>query len=271
MTMNSQTLTSLSSTMSREQEKYARDYIARCLERRNKADFQNFRQRVLDFLKGRIDGTWERAFTRTFEEYVVNEIVTKNRLKATVGLGKKFDLYAHLDHMRSFCERDFGVTPRYHGKIYREVVNHALATAGNLYSLNMYVNRMSLEGPRRPGVAPRGTVLMPPNLTSHALALPPGGTTIPKPHERPCSNTPAKPIKPRSPKAKGEIKPPTKSDDGGDDDLCVICWDRKRTHIFVPCGHFVVCEKCKRDPKLAHHMRLCPVCRTPASSIIKVY
>ena len=58
-----------------------------------------------------------------------------------------------------------------------------------------------------------------------------------------------------------------KSNDKTTDNCCVICLDAARTHVMVPCGHKCLCESC------TYHMKKleCPMCRKPATDIIKVY
>jgi len=48
-------------------------------------------------------------------------------------------------------------------------------------------------------------------------------------------------------------------------DCCVVCLDAKRTHALVPCGHLILCEECLVATKL------CPVCREPARSSLRIY
>ncbi|ETO01820.1 hypothetical protein RFI_35619 [Reticulomyxa filosa] len=40
-----------------------------------------------------------------------------------------------------------------------------------------------------------------------------------------------------------------------DDSLCIVCFDEKRTHILLPCGHFCLCQGCSQE------LSECPVCR----------
>ena len=48
-----------------------------------------------------------------------------------------------------------------------------------------------------------------------------------------------------------------------DEDCCVICFDNKITHMFIPCMHFQFCGPCseqiKKDP--------CPICRVKIESV----
>lgn len=50
-----------------------------------------------------------------------------------------------------------------------------------------------------------------------------------------------------------------------DEKDCVVCMFSKPTHVCIPCGHMVCCEKC------VNLIQVCPVCRTGITQKIKVY
>jgi hypothetical protein len=50
---------------------------------------------------------------------------------------------------------------------------------------------------------------------------------------------------------------------------CVVCLDEEQNHIVVPCGHFCLCEGCAS--KVGAAGGECPVCRTPATLILRVW
>ena len=52
--------------------------------------------------------------------------------------------------------------------------------------------------------------------------------------------------------------------------LCIVCLDSERTHAFLPCGHRCACEKCSQA-LLDGAMCVCPVCRTPVDSRVRIY
>ena len=57
-----------------------------------------------------------------------------------------------------------------------------------------------------------------------------------------------------------------------DEALCVVCLDRPKTHIFVPCGHYSCCEECCNlltDGPAA--MRRCPLCKGVITMGMKVF
>lgn len=46
---------------------------------------------------------------------------------------------------------------------------------------------------------------------------------------------------------------------------CVICMERDAEYALIPCGHQVLCQQC------VPRVQQCPVCRSTASSSIKIY
>jgi glutamate racemase len=52
---------------------------------------------------------------------------------------------------------------------------------------------------------------------------------------------------------------------------CIICWKNKINHIFIPCGHYIMCEECViKISKIPLISLKCPICRT-YGSYYKVY
>jgi serine/threonine protein kinase len=49
-----------------------------------------------------------------------------------------------------------------------------------------------------------------------------------------------------------------------EENLCIICLDRHRTHILIPCGHWCLCEEHAQQGK-------CPICRTDVASSNRVF
>jgi hypothetical protein len=41
---------------------------------------------------------------------------------------------------------------------------------------------------------------------------------------------------------------------------CLVCWEKQKNVIFVPCGHVAVCEVCS-ERMIAHHTKACSMCR----------
>lgn len=46
---------------------------------------------------------------------------------------------------------------------------------------------------------------------------------------------------------------------------CVICLERAREMVFIPCGHRCTCTECCKNVKT------CPMCRVTIASYIKVF
>ena len=46
---------------------------------------------------------------------------------------------------------------------------------------------------------------------------------------------------------------------------CSVCLDARKNMIVFPCAHFAICDKC------VDSLKLCPICRTPITSIRRVY
>ena len=56
------------------------------------------------------------------------------------------------------------------------------------------------------------------------------------------------------------------SDEEDDDKLCIICMDNPRTHVILPCFHFISCREC-----VGGLTNLCPVCRLPIEGAREIY
>ena len=52
---------------------------------------------------------------------------------------------------------------------------------------------------------------------------------------------------------------------------CVVCMEEHRTTAMVPCGHRCVCDACAASCFAAAQSRLCPMCRAPVVSTMRVY
>ena len=60
--------------------------------------------------------------------------------------------------------------------------------------------------------------------------------------------------------------------DGGEetaDNMCDVCFDAEKTHVFVPCGHQCTCEACATH--IMADTALCPVCREKAVHVMRVF
>jgi hypothetical protein len=54
------------------------------------------------------------------------------------------------------------------------------------------------------------------------------------------------------------------ADTNGEQQICVICFDRKINCVGTPCGHAVSCLEC------SHNLQVCPICNE-SSNFIKIY
>ena len=59
------------------------------------------------------------------------------------------------------------------------------------------------------------------------------------------------------------LPPPPPMDD---ESMCVVCLDEVRAMVVVPCGHRCLCFSCGKQPPAQ-----CPLCRGPATSVIRVF
>ena len=50
-----------------------------------------------------------------------------------------------------------------------------------------------------------------------------------------------------------------------EDNECVICFDKPKQYLCVPCGHLCFCQDCKNATKD------CPICRQKVVQIIKLF
>lgn len=111
-------------------------YVKECEHGRHGILIRDFKQKVLSFIQRRKEGTDKNTFTFTFEEYVIWEVRTKNAIRTTyhewwgpVSCPWMKGRVA-LDKLRNECYVKWRMTPRYHAKIYRQVINDALMEAG---------------------------------------------------------------------------------------------------------------------------------------------
>ncbi len=62
-------------------------------------------------------------------------------------------------------------------------------------------------------------------------------------------------------------------DDDDDDDLCVICFEYPKSHMFTNCRHLCVCAQCAAKTMATAQTDagwLCPLCRGPSHHILPV-
>ena len=59
------------------------------------------------------------------------------------------------------------------------------------------------------------------------------------------------------------------AEDKEENELCVVCWEAPRSHLFAPCGHKHACADCA-DQIMASN-GLCPTCRKEVLLVSKVF
>jgi hypothetical protein len=57
---------------------------------------------------------------------------------------------------------------------------------------------------------------------------------------------------------------------GQSNDDCVVCMDKKKTDMFLPCGHRCVCAACAQTVS-GGAAAACPICRKPITGTMRVY
>ncbi|OXA44310.1 baculoviral IAP repeat-containing protein 7 [Folsomia candida] len=50
-----------------------------------------------------------------------------------------------------------------------------------------------------------------------------------------------------------------------EDKQCVVCLERKKTHILIPCGHYAYCDTCAKT------LKICALCRVKVTRRVKVF
>jgi len=66
-------------------------------------------------------------------------------------------------------------------------------------------------------------------------------------------------------RASGQLEEPGLPSACDQSDRCVICYERQKTHAFIPCGHRCVCDECQRE------IIQCPLCRLYVEKTVKIY
>lgn len=61
-----------------------------------------------------------------------------------------------------------------------------------------------------------------------------------------------------------------KTDTPNDKNLCVICQDRDKCVVLLPCRHLCICDICANE-LIRHRHYECPLCRVPLRTHISVY
>jgi len=51
---------------------------------------------------------------------------------------------------------------------------------------------------------------------------------------------------------------------------CIICFEKERNHILIPCGHLILCKSCC-DTFKERNISNCPLCQSKINLICKVF
>lgn len=118
-------------TMSNKERAKALAYIKKCEEGKKGKEFKDFEKKVVSYIEVRATGAYPVVWNYLFVEYVLLEVVSKNQMNALPkyphNYFRRFLSYLHRFTFRVECDFDWEAHPRYHGKIYRDVINRALA------------------------------------------------------------------------------------------------------------------------------------------------
>ena len=71
-------------------------------------------------------------------------------------------------------------------------------------------------------------------------------------------------------KQEKEALPMTPHETTLDEQFCVICLERERTHALVPCGHRCLCAQCC-ERLVTEASAKCPLCTTPLMQGLRIY
>ena len=150
------------------------------------------------------------------------------------------------------------------------VAQPAAATYPAAYPAS-YPGQVPTAGPSAyPGHAPTASPAYPsPSVTPGypaPMAGPMGGT----PYVTPTAPLPTAPpaFVPASASKQTPGTCDRKNSTSEDDNTCIYCMDKKRSHIITPCGHQCLCADCA--PMFKPGMG-CPLCRDSIVSIIRVF
>jgi hypothetical protein len=52
---------------------------------------------------------------------------------------------------------------------------------------------------------------------------------------------------------------------------CVVCMDRVRNVLLLPCKHMILCRECAADLESRQALQQCPYCRQLCLQVVKVH
>jgi len=104
-------------------------HIKKCEQSRKRQAIADFEMQLKTYVAN--VGNLKRKFNNTFVEYVVLEVTLKNYMAIHPPRGWQEVLadQNELNYMRTECRRHNGASPRYHAKVYHNIINDALIEA----------------------------------------------------------------------------------------------------------------------------------------------
>jgi hypothetical protein len=61
------------------------------------------------------------------------------------------------------------------------------------------------------------------------------------------------------------------ADEQPDATMCVVCLERVKKIVLLPCRHYCLCGACARAQQASVEPSLCPVCRAPITSLLPIF
>lgn len=49
---------------------------------------------------------------------------------------------------------------------------------------------------------------------------------------------------------------------------CIVCMEKPRTTLFIPCGHLVTCQSCAANKICSRPEPVCPICQQAVVSTL---
>lgn len=109
----------------------------------SRPQFKNFEKRVVRFIKRRASGQDTRQTCGySFIEFVLLEVRMKNFMNSLSKSRYRNNVYDEMTMFRCECRINHDAGPRWHGKIYRELINRTLAEVGMLHNFPLYFTKL---------------------------------------------------------------------------------------------------------------------------------
>ena len=124
--------------------------------------------------------------------------------------------------------------------------------------------------PQRRRLPPRPQQMMSPSLADALPSIPPRETTPPLVQP---STVPQSPPRSQATASRVQTAPQAQTNDSPSKfKECVVCLERRVSHVLVPCGHPCLCEVCATPQGLNKlRSKRCPECRVEFREAIRFY